>query len=169
MNTRKDEHLAATHVFCVYFGDATYEWREAEDCVDFDCELAEHLRAQPILASRPKFIKAVDEADAWFGSQLNAKDTPHTRAARAAREPGEPRAELREDTEQRELAEAVSHDDNRAERAEPERVAEDVPVVDVAEPAGWHAEEPQGLPLRSRRQDVTDVTEVTEVTGVTDG
>jgi hypothetical protein len=70
MNTRKDEHLAATHVFCVYFGDTTYEWREAEDCVDFDCELAEHLRAQPILASRPKFKKAVDEADAWFGYEF---------------------------------------------------------------------------------------------------
>ncbi|MDA9081175.1 hypothetical protein N9M16_07130 [Candidatus Dependentiae bacterium] len=70
MNMRNDEHLAATHVFCVYFGDATYEWREAEDCVDFDCELAEHLRGQPILAARPMFKKAVDEADAWFGYEF---------------------------------------------------------------------------------------------------
>ena len=46
------------------------EWREAEDCVDFDCELAEHLRGQPILAARPMFKKAVDEADAWFGYEF---------------------------------------------------------------------------------------------------
>ena len=86
LNARTDDVCAETHAFVVYFGDATYEWREREDCVDYDCDAADGLRRQPRVAGRARFRKAIAEADAWFASQLRARDTPATRAARAARD-----------------------------------------------------------------------------------
>ena len=59
MNARTNDVSADTHSFVVYFGDATYEWREREDCVDYDCEAADGLRRQPRVAGRARFRKAV--------------------------------------------------------------------------------------------------------------
>ena len=50
LNARTDDVCAETHAFVVYFGDATYEWREREDCVDYDCDAADGLRRQPRVA-----------------------------------------------------------------------------------------------------------------------
>ena len=78
---RNDEHLAATHVFCVYFGDATYEWREAEDCVDFDCELAEHLRG----SVTNFFICYFPDLSFFLTGRSSTRRTPHTPAPPAPR------------------------------------------------------------------------------------
>eukprot|EP00966_Prymnesium_polylepis_P084000 1944837-Prymnesium_polylepis.1 len=66
-----------------------------------------------------------------------------------------PRRHLREERKRAKLAEAVSHHDDRPKGGEAERVAEDVAVVDVAQPRRRHAQQAHAACGRPSREEVT--------------
>lgn len=85
----RPEHAAETHRLAVYFGDKTFEWRRADELLEYAEHADDIIASQSHVRHRVRYRRALEEAEEWWRRQRRARETPAARAAATARDAAE--------------------------------------------------------------------------------
>ena len=75
----RPDHAPDTHRLAVYFGDKTFEWRRADELLEYADHADDIVATQAHLRHRVRYRRALEEAEEWWRRQRRARETPAAR------------------------------------------------------------------------------------------